>query len=48
MMTAAAGAGNTPALHCLLVAGADPNIATQASGNTALHAATEVRSGRII
>ena len=48
MMTAAAGAGHTPALHCLLVAGADPNIVNQASGNTALHAATEVRSGRIM
>ena len=42
MMGAAAGAGNIASLHCLLVAGADPNIVTAASGNTALHAATEV------
>ena len=33
---------NILSLHCLLVAGADPNIVTAASGNTALHAATEV------
>ena len=33
---------NSVSLHCLLVAGADPNLVTAASGNTALHAATEV------
>ena len=42
MLGAAAGAGNILSLHCLLVAGADPNLVTAASGNTALHAATEV------
>ena len=42
MLGAAAGAGNILSLHCLLVAGADPNLVTAASGNTALHTATEV------
>jgi hypothetical protein len=42
LLAGSAGQGKLELVQCLLVAGADPNIATLGSGNTALHAAVEV------
>ena len=41
MMVGGAGAGRLDTVHCLLVAGADPDISIPANGNTSLHAAAE-------
>ena len=41
MMISSAGAGRREMLHCLLVAGADPDIRVSSNNNTALHAAAE-------
>jgi len=41
MLVGGAGAGRYQTVHCLLVAGADPNCSLSSNGNTCLHAATE-------
>ena len=41
MLVGGAGAGRHQTVHCLLVAGADPNCSLISNGNTSLHAATE-------
>ena len=43
LLVGSAGQGKLELVQCLLVAGADPNITTAGAGNTALHAAVEVR-----
>ena len=47
LLVGGAGAGHTETAHCLLVAGADPDCVVTCSGNTALHAAAEVRADNI-
>ena len=42
LLVGSAGQGKLELVAGLLVAGADPNIASMGSGNTALHAAVEV------
>ena len=44
LLVGGAGQGKVELVQCLLVAGADPDIPTIAQGNTALHAAVEVRN----
>ena len=46
LLVGGAGAGHTETAHCLLVAGADPDCVVTCSGNTALHAAAEVRADK--
>ena len=42
LLVGSAGQGKLELVQCLLVAGADPDLGTTHSGNTALHAAVEV------
>ena len=46
LLVGSAGQGKLELVQCLLVAGADPNITTAGGGNTALHAAVEVRCSK--